>query len=82
MLSTDGMSGARKFTSLRDMPGVVNQGVELLIQNDKIYLPIVEGDITLSYERKNTPGTLKFNVMKDEILNFQEGNPVRLRVNG
>lgn len=82
VLSTDGMGGARKFTSLRDMPGVVNQGVELLIQNDKIYLPIVEGDITLSYERKNTPGTLKFNVMKDDLLNFQEGNPVRLRVNG
>lgn len=82
VLSTDGQHGARKFTTLRDAPSVINRGIELLIQNDRIYLPAIEGDITLSYERKNTPGTLKFNVIKDTELNFQEGNPVRLRVNG
>lgn len=82
VLSTTGAQGARKFRTLRDAPGVLNQGVELLIQNDKIYMPSVEGDVTLTWERKGTPGTLKFNVLKDTALNFQEGNPVRLRVNG
>lgn len=61
---------------------VLNNGCEIIIQNDKAYLPIVEGDITLETERKDVPGKLSFNVVKDGIINFQEGNPVRFRVNG
>jgi len=57
--------------------------VELLIQNgNKVYIPIVEEGITWSTERKGSPGQLTFNVLKDSIINFTEGNAVRLKVDG
>lgn len=55
--------------------------VELLIQNgNKVYIPVVEEGITWTTERKGSPGQLTFNVVKDDILNFTEGNAVRLKV--
>jgi hypothetical protein len=61
--------------------GGVQMDVELLIQNgNKVYIPIVEEGITWSTERKGSPGQLTFSVVKDDILNFTEGNAVRLRV--
>lgn len=57
--------------------------VELLIQNGAtIYYPVVDGGVTLTWERKGTPGKLQFSVVKDDVLNFQEGNPVKLIVDG
>lgn len=57
--------------------------LELLIQNGStIYYPVVEGKIKLTWERKNTPGKLEFTVVKDGVINFQEGNPVKLTVDG
>ncbi len=57
--------------------------VELLIQNGStIYYPVVLEGIKLTLERKGTPGKLEFTVVKDSVLNFQEGNPVKLIVNG
>lgn len=56
---------------------------ELMIQNQgTIYLPLVEDGITWETERKGSPGRLSFSVVKDAGLNFQEGNPVSLRVDG
>ncbi len=82
VVSTTGAQGLRKYSGLRGAPSVLSSGCEILIQNDQIYLPAIEGDITLEYERKGTPGALKFNVIKDDKLNIQEGNPVRFRVSG
>lgn len=59
--------------------------VELLIGNDtgtKIYVPAVEEGIEWSTERRSTPGKLTFKVLKDDILDFSEGSPVRLKVDG
>lgn len=54
-----------------------------MIQNGStIYYPIVEEGAKLTLERKGTPGRLDFTVVKDATLNFQEGNPVKLTVNG
>ena len=55
--------------------------IELAVQNGStIYYPAVEENITWSTERKGSPGTLKFSVVKDASLNFQEGNPVMIRI--
>lgn len=55
--------------------------VELLIQNgSKVYIPITEEGITWVTERKGSPGELKFNVVTDGIINFTEGNAVRMKV--
>lgn len=52
---------------------------ELLIQNDNtVYAPVVQDDITWETERKGVPGKLTFKVAKDNILNFKEGNAIRL----
>lgn len=57
--------------------------VEILIQNgNKVYIPVVEEDITWSTERKDIPGQLTFNIIPDEIINFTEGNAVRMKVDG
>lgn len=57
--------------------------VDLIIQNDStIYYPIVEEGISLSWDRKGSPGKLKFSVVKDSVLSFQEGNAVKLTVDG
>lgn len=56
--------------------------VELIIgHGDKIYLPATEDGITWTTDRKGSPGSLKFNVLKDAVIDFQEGDPVRLKVN-
>ena len=59
--------------------------VELLIGNEsgtKVYQPAVQEGIDWSTERKSTPGKLTFKVMKDDILDFSEGSPVRMKENG
>ena len=57
--------------------------VELFIQhNSTIQFPVVEEGARLTLERKGTPGTLEFTVVKGPGLNFAEGDPVKLTVNG
>ncbi len=57
--------------------------IELLIHKDEnnIFMPIVEENITLQTEN-NVTSILKFNVIKDDIVEFEEGNLVTLRVDG
>lgn len=55
--------------------------VELLIQNgDRLYQPVVEEGIQWTTERYGSPSILKFTVVKDGVISFQEGDPVRLKV--
>ena len=57
--------------------------VEILIQHgSSIQFPAVVEGAKLSLERKRTPGKQTFTVVKDATLNFQEGDPVKLTVNG
>lgn len=59
--------------------------VELLIGNEagtKVFQPIIEEGIEWSTERRSTPGKLTFKVLKDDVISFSEGSPVRLRVDG
>lgn len=55
--------------------------VELLIQHgDKLFSPIVEEGITWATERKGCPGQLSFNMFYDGVVDFTEGDRVRLKV--
>lgn len=57
--------------------------IELYIRNgDKLYQPIIEEGMTWETERKGSPGKLSFTVIKDNIIDFQEGNPVMLKIDG
>lgn len=53
-----------------------------IINGDLWQEPCVEGEITVEWQRKGSPGILKFKVLKDTKLNFQEGNPVKLMIDG
>lgn len=55
--------------------------VELLIQHgSKVYQPLVEEGIQWTTERCGSPSILKFTVIKDQDISFEEGDPVRLKV--
>lgn len=59
--------------------------IELLIADPsgtKLYYPAVKEGIEWTTNRKNTPGKLTFQVLKDEALDFSEGSAVQLRVDG
>lgn len=57
--------------------------VELLIENNgKLLAPVVKDGISWETERKGVPGKLSFTVIPDAGLGVQEGNPVRLTVDG
>ncbi len=54
---------------------------QLLIQNgNTVYEPVTQDEIVWTTERKGTPGKLEFKVLKDNIINFEEGNPVSFKV--
>lgn len=55
--------------------------VQIIIQNgEKVYEPVVEEGITWETERKGVPGKLTFNVLKDDVIDFTEGNTVKMAV--
>lgn len=57
--------------------------IQILIQNgDKIFEPIVREGIEWETERKGVPGKLTFELLADSILDFTEGNIVRMAFNG
>lgn len=57
--------------------------IELIIQSGaSIFYPVLEGQITWDTCRKGVPGKLTFKVVKDDVIRFDEGNAVRLKVNG
>ena len=63
--------------------GVLFVAVELFIANGTTaYLPPVQEGIEWSTERCGVPGKLTFKVVKDSTLNFTEGCPVKLSVDG
>ena len=55
---------------------------EILIQNKVIMAPVLVGDVVLTLFKKGAPGMLEFSVLKDEKLDFNEGNPVRFSYGG
>ena len=57
--------------------------IDLLIQHgNTLQYPAVSEGIEWQLERQGSPGKLTFTVVKDETLNFAEGDPVRLTVDG
>lgn len=58
--------------------------MQLIIHNkekDKYYLPAVQDNVTWELNMKGSPGKLTFKLLKDEILQFIEGDEVRVRYN-
>ena len=59
--------------------------IELLISDpsgNKLYMPVVEEGVEWSTERRSTPGKLTFKIIRDGIIDFEEGSRVRLKVDG
>lgn len=61
----------------------MSNNVQIFIQNgDKVYEPVTEEGIEWETERKCVPGKLTFKLFTDSILDFTEGNIVKLVVDG
>lgn len=61
----------------------MSNNVQILIRNgDKFYEPLVEEGISWETERKGAPGKLTFKVLKDDVIDFTEGNTVTMTVDG
>lgn len=57
--------------------------IELYIENNgTLYAPVLGEEITWTTDCQGVAGELNFSVVKDSIINFQEGNPVVLKVDG
>ncbi len=57
--------------------------IHLYIENENtVYEPVVEGSITWESQRMGQPGKCSFTLLPDNILKLEEGNAVRLDVNG
>lgn len=58
--------------------------IELLIKGkgEKIFQPVIAGDIVWETERRGNPSKLTFTILKDSIISFPEGAPVNLRIDG
>ena len=55
--------------------------LQILIQHgNKVYEAIVEEGVELESERKGSPAKLTFTILKDNIIEFEEGDAVRLSV--
>ena len=59
--------------------------MQIIIHNretDKYYWPVIQDGVTWELSRKGTPGKVTFKVLKDNILNFNEGNTVQMNYDG
>ncbi|MEK3974751.1 XkdQ/YqbQ family protein [Psychrobacillus sp. FSL K6-1267] len=57
--------------------------IQIIIQNgDRLMEPAVEDGIVWETSRKGSPGKLTFSVVKDQALQFEEGNAVRFKKDG
>ena len=55
--------------------------VQILMQHgNNVYEAVVEEGIELESERKGSPGKLTFTVLKDNVIQFEEGDPVKFLV--
>lgn len=64
------------------MSDATNTKVRVFLNHGKkIYTPIVIGEITVEWTRFASPGKMVLTVYKDDILQFEEGDVVKLRVN-
>ncbi|MEG2521248.1 MAG: M23 family metallopeptidase [Anaerovoracaceae bacterium] len=76
--TTDGKSGKYKFNDLITASDQ-SKSLNILIQNDKIYAPVVKGKITIERQRKLSPDTMKLEVLNDDVIHINVGNPIAFR---
>lgn len=58
----------------------VNATTLMINHNGKLYEPPVLDDFTLTLERKGTPGKLTFTLLRNQDVDFVEGDAVRFRI--
>ena len=57
--------------------------IELIIEhNNVIYEPVIKGSISIKSVRKGEPSTLTFSLLRDDVIEYEEGDPVRVKVDG
>lgn len=65
---------------LKARKSYINATTLIISHEGKLYEPAVIDDFTLELERKGKPGKLTFTLMKDNDIDFVEGDAVRFRI--
>ncbi len=74
---------AKAFEELRGARNLTDNVYELLIEhNGRVQIPIVCEGVIVEFSRRSTPGKLKCKVIKDDNLDFHEGDAISLQING
>ena len=56
---------------------------KVIIDNrGKVQDVMVEGEVRITWSRDGSPGQMTLNIVKDENLDYQEGNPIAFYVDG
>ena len=50
----------------------------IISHNGKTFMPAVQEGVTWDLARQGTPGKLTFKMLRDDILDFEEGNMVQM----
>lgn len=52
-----------------------------IVHNNEMFTPLIQDGISWKTYRKGSPSSLEFTVIKDDIINFQEGDTVIFKYN-
>lgn len=63
---------------------MIDKRVYQIFINNKgaIYQPVISGKVKITWNRNFSAGILEFSVVKDELIDYQEGNTVTFSING
>lgn len=57
--------------------------IELIIEhNGSIYQPVLKDSIQIKSVRKGEPSVLTFTLIRDDVIEYEEGDSVRVKING
>lgn len=51
-------------------------------ENKQSYIPLIKGELDIEYYRSMMPTKAAFSVLKDNIINFNEGSEVKIEIGG
>lgn len=68
---------------LKGIRNLTQNAYEVLIEHKgTVMIPVVCESVTVEYSRRSTAGKLQCKVLKDDTLDFHEGDAISLQVNG
>lgn len=79
----DNQPVAKANDELKGIRNITDNAYEVLIEHKgTVMLPVICEGVTVEYVRRSTAGKLQCKVLKDDTIDFHEGDAISLQVNG